>query len=371
MRLETGVTSSRNEETQGGAGFWRALVLALAGLALFVLIFNFLLPDAGAELPPTQLALLGMLLASVPAALWLVFFYRFDHRSPEPRWLVLLVFAGGAVLCAALYGPVLRLLLPAEQMLLAPWWTRLAEAILIAGVLETTLIYLAVRVLAFHRHEFDERVDGVIYGVAAGLGLATVINFGYVLAHGGVDLDVGSVRMVVNTLAYASAGGVLGYFVGQARFERVPWYYLPGGLTIAAAMLGALFTVLEPASTGLQPRAYWVDLALATSVAVVAMVAVFVLIARAHEETARIERDEPRPMQPAPAFWQPTMQPSSGPLAAAADRGPAEMWPEPTFPAENQSIAGAEADASPASPPPPNESIHPPRPEKGNPFGAQ
>lgn len=359
---------------QGSRGFWQALILALAGLLIFVLVFNFLVPDVGGALSPEWLIALGLLLALVPAALWLVFFYAFDSKAPEPRWLVLLVFAGGAVLCAALHGPLLGALLPAVQRLYTPWWIRLIEATLIAGVLEVALIYLAVRVLAFHRAEFDERVDGVIYGVAAGLGLATVINFAYVTAHGGVDLDVGSVRMVINTLAYGSAGGVMGYFIGQARFERVPWYYLPEGLLLSAAMLGALFTALEPGATGLEPRAYWMDLALAAAVAILAMVIAFVLIARANEESERIRRGDARPVQPPPAQWRPPpstyVTPSyATPVAASVRRETADA---------PDRLIGTPVQYPPAQSPPaqfaggqPGASApDPSRPEKGNPNGA-
>ena len=111
--------------------------------------------------------------------------------------------------------------------------------------------------------EFDERLDGIIYATAAGLGVATVVNFGYVLEHGGVDLGIGSVRMVTNALGYASIAGVLGYFIGQARFEHTPWYYMPAGVAVTAALDGVLFFLIErTGGSGFAPGA-WGDLAVA------------------------------------------------------------------------------------------------------------
>lgn len=323
-RLERSATNRR--------GLWWALGLEILGLLLFVLIFNFVVPTLGANLSTPARTALGLFFSLIPAALWLLFFYGFDRAEPEPKRMVLLAFAGGAVLFAALSTPVLQAFFQIDRWLYASDWSRLLGGILVVGVVEQYIVFLAVRYLAFEHPEFDERVDGVIYAVAAGLGVATVINFQYVIARGGVDLDIGSVRMVVNTLAYASFGGVLGYFIGQARFERVPWYYLPGGLLLAAAMNGLLFFLLEERSTGLQAQKPWDDLLLAAVLALVALVAVFLLVARANEETLRVARGAgPRPATPRRRDVTPGRAPYPGafvgaPVAASVG-GPEEAEP--------------------------------------------
>jgi RsiW-degrading membrane proteinase PrsW (M82 family) len=275
------------------AGLWWALALEIAGLLLFVLIFNFLFPSLGDNLGDGGRVALGLAFALVPALLWLSFFYSFDRLEPEPKRMVIATFAGGAILFAALVQPLLNRVFGIDAWLSTTWWSRLLGGVLVVGVIEQYMVYLAVRYLVFEHAEFDERVDGVIYAVAAGLGVATVINFDYVLARGGVDLDIGSVRMVVNALAYASFAGVLGYFIGQARFERVPWYYLPGGLLAAATLNGLLFFVLERPSTGLGAGKPWGALALAAAVALGALLIVFWLVARANEETLRLLHSTP------------------------------------------------------------------------------
>ncbi len=210
-------------------------------------------------------------------------------------------------------GPLLNYLFGVDQWLGATWWSRLLGGVLVVGVIEQYLVYLTVRYLVFEHPEFNERVDGVVYAVAAGLGVATVINFQYVLARGGVDLDIGSLRMVINALAYASFAGLLGYFIGQARFERVPWHYLPLGLLAAASLNGLLFFVLERPSTALAGGKPWASLALAAGVALAALLLIFWLIARANEETLRVlhgAAEAPRPA-PGPAL-RPALRPAPG-----------------------------------------------------------
>ncbi|HSJ57833.1 MAG TPA: PrsW family glutamic-type intramembrane protease, partial [Anaerolineae bacterium] len=88
-----------------------------------------------------------------------------------------------------------------------------------------------------------ERTDGILYGTAAGLGFATMLNIHYVVDSGGVDLAMGVIRVVVTALAQASFAGISGYFLARARFEEEPVWWLPLGLTVAAVMNGVFAVV--------------------------------------------------------------------------------------------------------------------------------
>ena len=266
----------------------RSIAFELLGLLLFVAIFNFLLPDLGSNLPDAGLIFLGILFSTVPALLWLIFFYRADAREPEPKRLVALVFLASMLLMAALYEPVINRLFQVESWLYRSWWSHLLGGILIIGVFEMGLVYLAVRYLVYDHPEFDERLDGIIYAVAAGLGLATVINFGYVINRGGVDLGIGSIRMVTNTLGYASFAGVLGYFIGQVKFEKAPIYYLPAGLLISGVLTGFYFYAIDLAGSGGLAPAPWRDLMLGAFLSVMTLAAVGWLVGRSNEETLRV-----------------------------------------------------------------------------------
>ena len=269
---------------------WWASFWAFLGLLAFVGVFNFLLPDLGATVDDAGLIGLGLLFSLVPAILWLVIFYRIDSREPEPKRLVLGVYAVGLLLAAALFEPVINGYFAVDTWLYRNWWIQLLGEVLVVGMLGMGLVYLAVRVTVFDNPEFDERLDGIIYATAAGLGLATVINFMYVMQHGGVDLGIGSIRMVINALGYATFGGVLGYFIGQARFEKTPAYYLPLGVVLAAFLNGLYFVLLDHAARGLFDTGGWRDLLLAGFLAIVVLAFVGALVRRSNEETERVSQ---------------------------------------------------------------------------------
>lgn len=268
-------------------GFWLAALMELGGLFVFVAIFN-LISDIGANWDGPGLILLGLLMSLVPAVLWLFFFYRLDRLEPEPKTKLLTIFGLSALVTAAIAHPLLENFFEIDRWLYSSLGTQLFGGILLVGFVQNAVIYLVVRYGIYPSPEFDERVDGVIYAIAAGLGLSTVVNFFYVVEHGGVDLGIGAIRIVVNALAYASFAGVLGYFLGQARFERTPSYYLPAGLALSAALNGIFFLMEDRVTADGLTVNPWNGLILATLFAVVTLGVVFWLVNRANEETLRV-----------------------------------------------------------------------------------
>jgi protease PrsW len=315
--------ADRTRIARNRRSFWWSSLWALAGLILFVGIFNFLLPDLGANLEEGGLIALGLIFSLVPAILWLVVFYRADSREPEPKHLVATVFVVGAILAAALYNPVAVGFFDLDSWLYRSLWSQLLGNVLVIGFLAMGIVYLAVRVAVFSNPEFDERIDGIIYAVAAGLGVATVVNFAYVVQHGGVDLGIGSIRMVTNALGYGVFAGVVGYFIGQVRFERTPAYYLPAGVATGAILTGLYLFLLDLTAYGQLGSSAWRDLLLAAFLALVTMAGLGWLIARANEETLRVSRltdagDAWEPI-PAPAADAAIVEPASAGETPAAD----------------------------------------------------
>lgn len=270
------------------SGLWVAIAITLVGLLVFTGIFNFILPSFGDNLNGISLIVVGLIFSVIPAVIWIYFFYRLDRLEAEPKHMVVGIFLLGALITAALHDFIIEDIFNVSAWQYNSWWGHLLGGILIVGFIEQFIIYATVRYTVFKHPEFDERVDGVIYSVAAGLGLATVLNFKYVFQSEGVDLDIGSIRMVINAMAYASFAGIMGYYIGQVRFEKTPIHYMPIGLTVAAAFNGIFWYLLDRSfGTGLNYNP-WGDLIFATIIAVISLAIVFWLIERANEETLRI-----------------------------------------------------------------------------------
>lgn len=237
----------RNDDSQRDAGssspemgidirasFWRSGLLALGGLALFVILVG-LVPWPRLEGVP--LLAVGTILALVPALLWLIFFYQQDRKEPEPKRVVLRVFLFGALMAGGAGQPIIDLF-RVDEWVQGSAWLRLAALILIVGFTQEFFKYAAVRYTVFPTADFGGKLDGIIYGVAAGLGYATALNLVYVLSHQGVVLFVGSLHMADTALAQAGFVAITGYFLAGARSGARPVWWVPAGLTIAAVLNG-------------------------------------------------------------------------------------------------------------------------------------
>ena len=148
----------------------------IAGLLVFVGCVS--LAGAG-DRPLAEgvgLVMAGLLLAVVPAVIWLLVFYVQDRLEPEPKRYVLGVFSAGRGAGGHGRPTVIDNFFQVNAWSGVSLPVKIAADVLIVGALQAFLIYAAVRYTVFRSDEFDEPVDGIIYGAAAGLGYATMIQ---------------------------------------------------------------------------------------------------------------------------------------------------------------------------------------------------
>ncbi len=152
--------------------------------------------------------------AVIPSLLLMAWFHHRD-ANPEPRG-VLWRTAGLGVLSiipvlivVSIYGGFLeRVSAPVLQGTLVAFFN--------AAVPEEFFKLLVVLLYAAKLRDFDEPMDGVVYGVAASLGFATVENILYV-SHGGWSVAIA--RGLTSVPAHALCGAIMGLHVGRARFD--------------------------------------------------------------------------------------------------------------------------------------------------------
>ncbi len=182
-----------------------------------------------ARLPPRRgLAAACALLPFALSFAWLAFVRRFDRARPEPVWLVVATFAMGglSVVPAGLAEMACEAatpwLDPSVMTLGGQAWAlpvALVVFTLVVGLAEEGSKFLGAWSLARHRREFDEPVDGIIYGCAAALGFAAVENIKY-FAIGRMSGVVIAVRAFVTVPAHMFFGAIWGYALGRQLVSR-------------------------------------------------------------------------------------------------------------------------------------------------------
>jgi RsiW-degrading membrane proteinase PrsW (M82 family) len=233
------------------AARWRLLVVALAALVLlgqFFVAFGLFATDP-------FLAVFSAV--SVVPALLLVWYIRRQDADPEPVGTLAVTFVLGGLLAsfAALVntaaGTVFRSVPVVGSVLLF---------FLIVGPGEELVKWLAVRLYAFDRPEFDAVVDGAMYGAAAGLGFASIENVIYIgqnaltaIQNGGPVLAATIPTTVARSLA--GPGHVLysafaGYYLGLAKFNDDHY----GPLVVKGLLIAALLHASYNTLTTLLPQ---------------------------------------------------------------------------------------------------------------------
>jgi len=297
-------TQYRNLARENRAAAWPLLV-SVGAVVIFAAAVAALFGLSGLKLEGTGLYIAGIVMALVPAAIWLVAFYSQDRLEPEPKSFVIGVFLLGAALAVGIGQPLIRNFFGVQNWTGNNLGVDLLAAILIVGFTQEFLKYAAVRYTVFYTREFDERVDGIIYGAAAGLGYATMLNLQYIVGNGGVDMVVGVMRVATLALAHASFSGVTGYFIGIAKFERKGPFWLPMGITIAAVLNGVVsFLLGQVTRIGGFSFNPWYALILAVVVAGITFYVLFTIIRRLNAATLAAAASAPQAAPPSAAAAQ-------------------------------------------------------------------
>jgi RsiW-degrading membrane proteinase PrsW (M82 family) len=172
--------------------------------------------------------LLAVMLSVAPTALYVGGLYWLDRYEKEPHLLVAAAFIWGSV-------PAVVVALAAEVFLGLPPDLMGARALvaaplgLVAAVLQEALKGAAVLFVSIrYRHEFDDPLDGIVYGAVVGFGFAMMRNLidlvssCAVYGFAGFGLDP-YVEGLLYSLDHGLYTATFGAALGAARLSRVRW----------------------------------------------------------------------------------------------------------------------------------------------------
>jgi len=100
------------------------------------------------------------------------------------------------------------------------WAYILILSFVIAGLIEELIKFLVVKRVAYDHHKFNEVMDGITYAVLASMGFAVLENLIFVMSEG---FGVGVMRAVLAVPAHALFSGIMGFYIGKAKFAKTPW----------------------------------------------------------------------------------------------------------------------------------------------------
>lgn len=213
------------------------IALAIYGiLALLSMLFIV------AEVGPVA-AVIATIIAFIPPIIYILPLIFLDRYDPEPPWLIASAFAWGGVVSIFLSLIVNTLLgTIAGGVTGNPMIGQLFSVVISAPVFEELFKGIGVvLILIFFRKEFDDILDGIVYGGVVGLGFATVENILYY----GRGVNDGSiiflllVRGVMSPFIHSTFTAMTGIGCGIAResHNKLVKFIAPIGGYIGAVVL--------------------------------------------------------------------------------------------------------------------------------------
>jgi RsiW-degrading membrane proteinase PrsW (M82 family) len=149
--------------------------------------------------------------AVAPAVALMSYFYIRDLYDSEPLRLVGLLFLVGALSAV----PVMYGVHFLDRFITSPY----LHTYLVVAVIEELSKFLLTVWFAVRHREFDEEYDGIVYGVAASLGFATIENILKVLNQGWEAIPF---RTLFSVPGHALFGVIMGFYLGKAKFAIMP-----------------------------------------------------------------------------------------------------------------------------------------------------
>lgn len=205
-------------------------------------------------------AIILFLLVLVPSIIWTVFFYLQDRLNPEPLPHVTASYLAGMATAALAAVPLTHTVFRLRSWLYADTTLFILGSFLITAAVFSILIYLILRYGFYSQREFDEPVDGMIYGAIAGAGYAFVTSFHQLALHPNYTLFVIAYIAATNILIYSAVGSVIGYVMGTAKFKRknIEWFSLIG-IILGIILLGIYHLVNEFIFISGFEHAFWLS----------------------------------------------------------------------------------------------------------------
>jgi RsiW-degrading membrane proteinase PrsW (M82 family) len=160
-----------------------------------------------------------LILATLPVALLLAYFWHRDRGEKEPFTLMRNVFLFGILVVFPVGFAEVFLMDFAYQLFASETILAFVIPFLVVALPEEFSKLWIVKKAAYNHSKFNEFMDGITYCILASMGFAMFENIVYTYQYG---LGTGILRAFTAVPAHALFSGIMGYYIGLAKFSKDP-----------------------------------------------------------------------------------------------------------------------------------------------------
>ncbi len=266
-----------------GVGLTLLIVGCVIGIVLNLLIF--VLPAVADPQFDVYMAKLARsaLLAYLPVALYLSIPWLIDRYDPEPWWALAGVFAWGALFATG----VSAIINTVNGALFGEFFSMAVSAPVFE---EATKGMAILGLVVFLRREFDGAVDGIIYGIFAGIGFAATENVIYYMRFEKELDQIFVLRGVLTPWLHPLFTAMTGLGFGIAREHGARWAKVL--FPVGGYLLGVFLHAWWNGIPQLFPAAFILNLLVGSMMALTLLIMVAVLVYRKGQTIKKFLQDE-------------------------------------------------------------------------------
>ena len=158
-----------------------------------------------------------LLLITIIPSIIILSFFIFSDKFKEPNKSIMKVFGFGLLICVPAF--ILNTYLNNYWFYQTKVPEELISSFLVPALIEEGLKFSVLYFIVYKMREFNEPMDGIVYGVTVSLGFATLENIYYVFFAGFDDpLGIAYLRAFTAVPAHALFGVFMGYFFMKYTF---------------------------------------------------------------------------------------------------------------------------------------------------------
>ncbi len=164
--------------------------------------------------------LITILIATLPVLGLLYYFWHKDKGEKEPMPLMRDVFLWG--LLAIFPVIIVEIFLQGGAYVIwedPPLYYWIAMPFICVALPEEYAKLHVVKKVAYQNTKFNEIMDGITYCILASMGFAMLENIMYTFQYG---VGIGILRAFTAVPAHALFSGIMGYYIGVAKFQKDP-----------------------------------------------------------------------------------------------------------------------------------------------------
>lgn len=216
---------------------WRSLFIETA-ILVAITLFAFLFGNQLTRIAERFVPYLGLGLTLLPFILWLIFSWLAELRVGQPRQHLITVTVITVLVANTIALPLISQFFRVDEWLpLSSAVDRILGYTLTAGIVQELTKYLVIRYTVWPG-QFRIRLDGIAYGIASGIGYATLVNLQFVASNPISPVDVVAFRVISNYALHISTGMVIGYGLAEVFFSNPAPIFQPLILLVTAIITG-------------------------------------------------------------------------------------------------------------------------------------